>query len=64
MEAFIIQKAKDICKRDFMTYPDYDESIEMYLADALTILIVEQLDNDDEVDISEIYDFISEKVDK
>lgn len=64
MENVIIEKAKEICRVGFMDYPDYDESIPMSLGDALTILVFEHFDHDTDVDVNELYEFISNKVEK
>ena len=59
MEELIIIKAREICKTDFMQYPDYDPDIEMSLGDAITVMVSQFVD---EVDTCEIYDFITEKL--
>jgi len=59
MEKLIIEKAREICKTDFMQYPDYDPDIEMSLGDAITVMVSQFVD---EVDTCEIYDFITEKL--
>ena len=45
-----------------MDYPDYDEDIELGLADALTIMVQENVSNDEEINSEELYDFLSEKL--
>ena len=59
MKEKIITLATEIAKADFAT--DYDDTVELTIADALTLLVMESafhyediLDNDS----SEIYDFI------
>ena len=63
MEEKLIKLAHDICKRKFMDYPDYDKDIELNLADALTILVQENVAHDNEdIESAELYDFISDKL--
>ena len=62
MEKKLIELARSICKSRFMDYPDYDEDIELGLADALTIMVQENVSNDEEINSEELYDFLSEKL--
>ena len=62
MEKKLIALAHSICKARFMDYPDYDEDIELGLADALTILVQENVGHDEEIESAELYDFINEKL--
>jgi hypothetical protein len=56
-EATIIKKANDICKSDFMQYPDYDADEPITdLPSALTIILTH--DSDDETPSDEVYDFL------
>lgn len=59
MEKLIINKAIDLIKSDFMQYPDYDETIEMSLLDAITVLLSQHIDD---IDTCEIYDFLTTKI--
>jgi hypothetical protein len=56
MKDLIIQKALEVVRTDFMQYPDFDEELEFTFNDALTVLLSQYID---EVDSSEIYDFVS-----
>lgn len=58
MEQLIIKKAIDLMKSDFMQYPDYDESIEISLLDAITVLLSQSITD---IDTCEIYDFLTTK---
>jgi len=40
-----------------MDYPDYDEDIELGLADALTILVQENVGHDEDIESAELFDF-------
>jgi hypothetical protein len=62
MEEKLIALAHSICKAKFMDYPDYDEDIELGLADALTILVQENVGHDEDIESAELYDFITEKI--
>ena len=62
MEEKLIALAHTICKASFMDYPDYDEDIELTLADALTILVSENVGNDDDIESDKLFDFIEEKL--
>lgn len=62
MEKLIIEKARKICKADFMQYPDYDEDIELSLADALTIIVTHDEEHDTEMESDKVYDFIDSKL--
>ena len=59
MKQKLIALAHEICKTRFMDYPDYDEDIELTLSDALTILVMENISHDEDIDSAEVYDFIS-----
>ena len=59
MKQKLIALAHEICKTRFMYYPDYDEDIELTLSDALTILVMENISHDEDIDSAEVYDFIS-----
>jgi hypothetical protein len=63
MKNKLIALATEIAKSDFAT--DYDDSIELTIADAITILIMENISHNDEIfmdcDSSEVYDFISKQ---
>lgn len=59
MENLIIEKAREMIKSDFMQYPEYDETIELTLLDAITAILA-QVVND--VDTCEIYDFLTTKL--
>ena len=54
----IITQAHHTCKTGFMDWPDYDPEIEMGLVDALTVLAIEELPHDSELDHSDVYDWI------
>jgi hypothetical protein len=54
MKNKLIALATEIAKSDFAM--DYDDSVELTLADALTILVMESVDDDIESD--EVYDLI------
>lgn len=60
MKKKIILLATEIAKTDFAT--DYDDTVELTIADALTLLVMESVSYDDDMfmdyDSSEIYDFI------
>lgn len=58
MKDKLIELAHSICKASFMDYPDYDEDIELTLSDALTILVMENVGNDDNIESDKLYDFI------
>lgn len=66
VEEKIIERATSICKTSFMHYPDFDENEPLGLADALTIILME--DNDEfppELQIegsAELYDYLNEKL--
>jgi hypothetical protein len=62
MEQKLIALAHEICKTRFMDYPDYDEDIELTLSDALTILVMENVGHDEDIDSSEVYDLINKTV--
>jgi hypothetical protein len=62
MKDKLIALAHSICKTNFMDYPDYDEDIELTLSDALTILVMENVPNDVDIDSAEVYDLISNNV--
>ncbi len=62
MKQKLIALAHEICKTRFMDYPDYDEDIELTLSDALTILVMENVGHDEDIDPSEVYDLISKTV--
>jgi hypothetical protein len=62
MEKKLIELAHEICKAKFMDYPDYDEDIELGLADALTILVQENVGHDEDIESAELYDFIDGKL--
>lgn len=59
MKAQIIALAHEICRTSFMDYPDYDPDIELSLADALTVLVLENVPNDSDIESDKLYDFIS-----
>lgn len=62
IEQKIIDKANFMCETYFMDFPDYDKDNPITtLSDALTILVLDAL-QDDELDSSEIYDFLSERL--
>ena len=62
IEANLIAKAHQICKLGFMDYPDYDEDIELTLADALTVIAFEQVSHDEELTSADLFDFFTEKL--
>jgi|TARA_R110000803_G_scaffold112660_5_gene181042 hypothetical protein len=62
MKEKLIAIAHNICKTRFMDYPDYDRDIELGLADAITILISENISHDEDFDTAELYDFINQKL--
>ena len=41
IEQEIIKLAHKVCKANFMDYPDYDDSIELSVTDALTIFVMD-----------------------
>ena len=55
MEQIIINKAIEIMKSDFMQYPDYDETIEFTLLDAITVVLSQHIED---IDTCEIYNFL------
>jgi hypothetical protein len=59
MENIIINKAIELMKSDFMQYPDYDDTIELTLLDAITVLLSQHIDD---IDTCEIYDFLATKL--
>ena len=62
MEKKLIALAHSICKARFMDYPDYDEDIELGLADALTILVQENVGHDEDIESAELYDFLNKEI--
>ncbi len=62
MEQKLIALAHEICKASFMDYPDYDPDIELSLSDALTILVMENVPNDSDIESDKLYDFIDNVV--
>ena len=66
MKEKIITLATEIAKADFST--DYDDTIKLTIADALTLLVMESVSHDDDMfmdhDSSEIYDFIQSIIKK
>jgi hypothetical protein len=58
MKEQIIALAHEVCKSNFMEYPDYDSDIKLSLADALTILVMENVPHDSDIESHELYDFI------
>lgn len=62
IEKLIIDKAIKICKADFMQYPDFDEDIELSLADALTIIVTHDEDHDTKMESDKVYDFIDSRL--
>ena len=54
MEQIIINKAIELMKSDFMQYPDYDETIEFGVLDAIAVLLSQTVD----CDTCEIYDYL------
>ena len=61
MEELIITKAIELMKSDFMQFPDYDETIEITLLDAVTVILSQTID---EIDTCEIYEFLLTKLKK
>jgi len=59
MKEQIIALAHEVCKSNFMEYPDYDSNIELSLADALTVIVMENVPHDSDIESHELYDFIS-----
>lgn len=63
-EQKIIKAAKHICETSFMDYPDYDPELPLSLEDAMTILMMERLNEGDIPseckfdDSQELYDFL------
>lgn len=66
MKDKIITLATEIAKSDFSI--DYDDTIKLTIADALTLLVMESVSHDDDMfmdhDSSEIYDFIQSIIKK
>lgn len=62
MEQKLIALAHEICRTSFMDYPDYDPDIELSLADAITILVMENVPNDLDIESSQVYDLINKTV--
>lgn len=60
MEKKLIALAHNICKVSFMDYPDYDEDVELTLSDALTILVMENVGHDEDIDSAEVFDLMDE----
>jgi hypothetical protein len=58
MKEQLIALAHRICKEGFMDYPDYDEDMELDIEDAITILIMESVPNDSDIQSVDVYDFI------
>ena len=61
MKEQIIALAHQVCKANRMDYPDYDPENDLSLADALTILIMENVPNDSDITSDELYIFITNK---
>ena len=61
IEKLIIDKAVNICKTDFMQYPDFDEDIELTLIDAITVIITHDEDHDTEIESDKVYNFLCNK---
>ncbi len=61
MKEQIIALAHQVCKANRMDYPDYDPENDLSLADALTILIMENVPNDSDIESDELYIFITNK---
>jgi len=62
IEKTIIDRANLLCKNAFMDFPDYDEENPLTtLADALTVFVFDAF-QDNDIDSSEIYDFLSERL--
>lgn len=64
MKKQIIKLAHEVCKTNFMEYPDYDPNIELSLADALTIIVMETVPHNSDIESVELYDFISSQLEK
>ena len=66
MKDKIITLATEIAKSDFSI--DYDDTIKLTIADAITLLVMESVSHDDDMfmdnDSSEIYDFIQSIIKK
>lgn len=62
MEQKLIALAHEVCKSNFMEYPDYDPDIELSLADAITILVMENVPHDLDIESSRVYDLINKTV--
>jgi len=62
MKNKLIALAHSICKAKFMDYPDYDEDIELGLADALTILVQENVGHDEDIESAELFDFFEKSL--
>ena len=54
----IINKAMNICKADHMQFPDYDESVGLTLADALTVIVTHDEEHDTEMESDKVFDLI------
>tara|TARA_R110002126_G_scaffold218167_1_gene363890 strand:+ start:670 stop:852 length:183 start_codon:yes stop_codon:yes gene_type:complete len=59
MEEKIIQLGTDIARSVFMDYPDFDADQQLTLADALTILVMEQ---SDDLESDKVYDFLNSRL--
>ncbi len=59
IEQLIIEKAKQLIKQDFMQYPEFDESLEFTIKDAITFLITNQMGD---IESSLVYDFVISKL--
>lgn len=59
MEKKIIQLGTDIARSAFMDYPDFDADQQLTLADALTILVMEQ---SDDLESDKVYDFLNSRL--
>lgn len=59
MEEKLITLAREVAKLSFMNYPDYDEDLEFTLADALTLLVMENVGEED-IESVEVYDFLEQ----
>ena len=65
LELELISMANKIAKEGFMDYPDYDaDNPFKLLGEALCVFILEALPDSSEVDLNELYEVISPKVDK
>lgn len=64
IEKILIAKARQIAVSNCFDYADYDDENEPIdnIADALTILVDDQMDLDCDIDSSEFYDFFKEKL--